>query len=128
MVERSTRLAASAGAIRLCAASLCAVLALAFTAAEAGASSGAVRADSDGYVPVSYSCFGGGAAGLYSWFFDGRETYGSITINECLLDRIGAGPQGYERMLEHEMGHSRGFGHSSSPASPMYPTMSITGG
>jgi hypothetical protein len=103
-------------------------LVMALTAQSAGASVGSVRADSDGYVPVSYSCFGGGAVGLYSWFSNGDQTYGKITINQCLLESLGAGPQDFARVLAHEMGHSKGLLHNSYASSVMQPILSITGG
>lgn len=90
MVERWSR--PDTRVVRLCAAVLCVALVAAVTAQGAGASAGPVRADSDGYVPVTYSCFTGGSVGLYSWFFDGSQTYGKVTVNQCLLNSLGAGP------------------------------------
>lgn len=126
MIERWMRLDARA-AVKLCVAGLCVALVLALTATKADASVGPVRADSDGYVPVSYTCFGGGAAGTYNWFFDGSQTYGKVTINKCLLDSLGAGPQDFARVLAHEMGHSRGLLHNSYASSAMQPVLFITG-
>lgn len=87
-----------------------------------------IQADSDGYVPVIYSCWAGPEVGLYSWYFDGYTTTGAITINSCLLDSMGAGPADYQAVIDHEMGHALGYGHSHDPYSAMYPTVAITGG
>lgn len=129
MLERWSRL--ESRAMRLCAAGFCVALlvasTLALTAQEASASYGTARADSDGYVPVTYSCFGGGAVGLYSWFFDGSQTYGKVTVNQCLLDSLGAGPQDFARVVAHEMGHARGLLHNSYASSVMSPVLYITG-
>ncbi len=86
-----------------------------------------IQADSDGYVPVVYSCWAGSEVGTYSWYFDGYTTTGTITINQCLLDSMGAGPNDYQAVIDHEMGHAMGYGHSSDPYSSMYPTTTITG-
>lgn len=101
---------------------------LAFVAAPDDAEAQAnIQADSDGYVPVVYSCWAGSEVGLYTWYFDGYTTTGTITINQCLLDSMGAGPNDYQAVIDHEMGHAMGYGHSSDPYSSMYPTTSITG-
>ncbi|MGI8539708.1 MAG: matrixin family metalloprotease [Rubrobacteraceae bacterium] len=86
-----------------------------------------IQADSDGYVPVIYSCWAGNEVGLYSWHFDGYTTTGTITINSCLLDSMGAGPNNYQAVIDHEMGHVLGYGHSHDPYSAMYPVTTITG-
>ncbi|MGH3089872.1 MAG: matrixin family metalloprotease [Rubrobacteraceae bacterium] len=86
-----------------------------------------IQADSDGYVPVYYSCWPGNEVGIYSWYYDGYSTQGTITINQCLLDSMGAGPQDYQNVIAHEMGHAQGYGHSHDPYSTMYPTVTITG-
>lgn len=87
-----------------------------------------IQADSDGYVPVIYSCWAGSEVGLYSWYFDGYTTTGTITINQCLLDSMGAGPADYQAVIDHEMGHAVGYGHSGDPYGAMYPVATITGG
>lgn len=109
-------------AVKLCVAGLCMALVMALSAEEAGAS-----ADSDGYVPVTYSCFGGGSVGTYSWLSVGGQTYGRVTVNQCLLEGLGAGPRDYARVIAHEMGHSKGLLHSSYVSSIMSPVMSIFG-
>jgi hypothetical protein len=107
-----------------------AVMALAAAAALADEAEAQVniQADSDGYVPIIYSCWAGNEVGLYSWYFDGYTTTGTITINSCLLDSMGAGPADYQAVIDHEMGHALGYGHSYDPYSTMYPTTTITGG
>lgn len=129
MIERRPRLGTRA--VRLGVAGLCVALVLALmssvAAGEARASAGYMKADSDGYVPVTYSCFAGGAVGSYSWFFDGSQTYGKVVINQCLMERLGAGPQDYARVIAHEMGHSRGLLHSSYASNVMNPVIQITG-
>ncbi len=97
------------------------------TAQDAEASYGGSMADSDGYVPVYSTCYPGNQLGYYSWYFDGYTTYGEIYINECALQALGAGPNDRARVIEHEMGHARGLGHSSDPNSIMYPVTMITG-
>ena len=84
-------------------------------------------ADSDGYVPVTYGCFAGNEAGLYNWYFDGYTVYGAITINQCALERLGAGIQDFARVLAHEEGHAAGLPHSLDPTSIMYPYFLVTG-
>lgn len=125
MLERRSRL--DVRAVKLCVAGLCMVLVMALTAQEAGASTGPVSVDSDGYVPVVYSCFGGGAVGFYSWFFNGGQTYGKVIINRCLLNSLGAGPQDFARVVAHEMGHARGLVHNHHASSFMNPVIFITG-
>lgn len=130
MIDRIAAHAASTGACRALklaiAAGLAAMLMM-IAAGEAQASYGTVRADSDGNVPVSYSCTAGSGVGLYSWVFDGSTTQGNITINKCALDRLGAGPNDRQQVLAHEKGHSRGLAHSSNPSSVMYPVVKISG-
>ena len=110
-------------AVKLALASLLLASSLAFVAPR----DAKAMADSDGYVPVTYGCFAGSEAGLYSWYFDGYTTYGTITINKCLLDRLGAGIQDFARVLAHEEGHAAGLPHSLDPTSIMYPYLLLTG-
>lgn len=86
-----------------------------------------IQADSDGYVPVYYSCWAGSEVGLYNWHFDGYTTTGTITVNQCLMESMGAGPTDYQNVINHEMGHAQGYGHSHDPYSNMYPTTTMTG-
>lgn len=65
--------------------------------------------------------------GLYSWYNDGQATYGTITIDDCALDAIGAGPEDRERVLAHERGHADGLLHSDDPDDFMYPVVSVQG-
>ena len=125
MIERWTRL--DIRAVKLCVAGLCMALVMVLAAEEADASVGPVSVDSDGYVPVTYSCFGGSAVGTYNWFSVGGQTYGRVTVNQCLLESLGAGPQDYARVIAHEMGHSKGLLHSSYASSIMNPVMFILG-
>ena len=64
---------------------------------------------------------------LYSWINDGSATYGTISIDDCALDAMGAGPEDRERVLAHEHGHANGLLHSDDPNDLMYPTITITG-
>ncbi|WP_119068663.1 hypothetical protein [Rubrobacter indicoceani] len=92
-----------------------------------GASDAEAMADSDGYVPVYYSCWSGGSVGVYEWYYDGYSVTGSVSVNSCLLDSLGAGPNDYQRVIDHEMGHAYGYGHSGDPYSTMYPATTIYG-
>ena len=94
---------------------------------EAHASYGTSHADSDGYIPVTHSCWAGNTLGLYDWSSNGYTTWGTVVINECALDRMGAGPMDRQRVIAHERGHGRGLAHSSNPYSVMYPVYRITG-
>lgn len=106
---------------------LAAVAAAIVLADEASASPGPVRADSDGYVPVYSACYPGYELSSYSWYHDGYATYGAIYVNDCALERLGAGPYDRERVITHEQGHAAGLPHSSDPNSYMYPYYTITG-
>lgn len=65
--------------------------------------------------------------GTYSWYNDGYATYGTIAIDDCALDAIGAGPEDRERVLAHERGHADGLLHSDDPNDLMYPVVLIEG-
>lgn len=84
-------------------------------------------ADSDGYVPVYSTCDASSQVGYYTWYSDGYTVQGTIYINDCALQRLGAGPNDRQRVLQHEWGHAAGLPHSSDPSSYMYPYTTITG-
>ena len=84
-------------------------------------------ADSDGYVPIYTVCSSADLGGLYVPYYDGYTIQGSILVNVCALERFGAGPADLQRLLEHELGHSRGFLHSTDPNDIMYPLTAVTG-
>lgn len=84
-------------------------------------------ADSDGYVPIYNTCRPDDVGAFYSPYYDGYAIYGSIIVNTCALERFGAGPRDYQRLVEHEMGHSRGLLHSSDPNDIMYSEVPVTG-
>lgn len=111
-------------AAKLSAAGLVAAAALALAANEAQAQS---QADTDGYVPTYSVCYATNELGFYSYTTDGYTTEGVIYINDCALQRLGAGPNDRQRVLEHEWGHAIGLPHSSDPSHYMYPYETITG-
>ena len=84
-------------------------------------------ADSDGYVPIYTVCSPTDIGGLYVPYYDGYTIQGSILVNVCALERFGAGPADLQRLLEHELGHSRGLLHSTDPNNIMYPLVALTG-
>ena len=63
----------------------------------------------------------------YNWYNDGFVTQGTISIDDCALDAMGAGPEDRERVLAHERGHANGLLHSDNPNDLMYPVVTITG-
>lgn len=129
-MERIAALRAGSGssrAVKLLIAGVAAAMIMAFSAEKADASYGSARADSDGNVPVVSSCWAGNSVGLYKWYFNGHTTQGTIIINDCALDRLGAGPNDRQNVIAHEQGHARGLHHSSNPSSAMYPVIMITG-
>ena len=84
-------------------------------------------ADTDGYVPVYNGCLPNNVGAFYAPYYDGYAVQGSIVVNACYLERVGAGPTDLRRLLAHEMGHARGLLHSPDPNDIMYPVLPLTG-
>jgi hypothetical protein len=95
-------------------------------------------ADSDGYVPIYSVCYpenefvgeGGGLydlAALYVPYDNGYAIEGYILLNECALERYGAGPNDIQHVIDHELGHAAGLPDSDDPSSIMYPYYEATG-
>jgi len=84
-------------------------------------------ADTDGYVPIYSGCLPYNVGAFYAPYYDGYTIQGSIVVNACYLERVGAGPMDLRPLLAHERGHAGGLLHSSDPSSIMYPEVSLTG-
>ena len=79
-------------------------------------------------TPVYSVCYPGDEVGYYEWYDDGQGNFTDhIGINECALERLGAGPGDRQRVLEHELEHANGNGHSDHGGDLMYPYMVMWG-
>ena len=79
-------------------------------------------------TPVYNVCYPGDELGAYNWAYDEYGNFSDfIEINDCALDRMGAGPEDRARVLEHELEHAQGLGHTEDPYDVMYPQMLVTG-
>jgi hypothetical protein len=54
-------------------------------------------------------------------------TTARATSRTASADSMAAGPEDRARVLEHELEHAEGYGHSEDPYDVMYPQMLITG-
>ena len=79
-------------------------------------------------TPVYDVCYPGDELGAYNWAYDEYGNYTDfIEMNTCALDSMGAGPQDYQNVLDHELGHAAGEDHSGDSSDLMYPQMLVTG-
>ena len=134
---RATRAGRMYGAAKLLVAALLAAVFVALAAPDRaqaaeevgflGADSDIGFADTDGYVPIYSGCLPNNVGAFYVPYYDGYTIQGSIVVNTCYLERVGAGPMDLRRLLAHERGHARGLLHSSDPSDIMYPVVPLTG-
>ena len=88
----------------------------------------AVTADDAKATPIYSVCYPGDEVGYYEWYDDGQGNFTDhIGINECALERLGAGPMDRQRVLDHELGHANGYGHSDYEGDLMAPYMVMWG-
>lgn len=88
----------------------------------------AVTPDRAEATPVYSACYPGDEVGFYNWAYDEYGNFSDyIEMNECALDRLGAGPMDRQRVLEHELGHAAGYGHSDHADDIMSPYMVMWG-
>lgn len=133
---RTTRAGVAYGAAKLLVAVLLAAALMALAAPDraqaeevgfVGPDSDVGFADTDGYVPIYSGCLLSNVGAFYAPYYDGYTIQGSIVVNVCYLERVGAGPMDLRRLLAHERGHARGLLHSSDPSDIMYPVVPLTG-
>lgn len=145
MKKKKSRVLAPAGKTASRAARLLVAILLTVTAAagvmvtpDRAAAQEVPPADSDGYVPIYSVCYpenefvgeGGGIydlAALYVPYDNGYAIEGYILVNECALERCGAGPNDIQHVIDHELGHAAGLPDSDDPSSLMYPYYDVTG-
>ena len=79
-------------------------------------------------TPVYSACYPGDEVGFYNWSYDEYGNFSDyIEMNECALDSLGAGPIDRQRVLDHELGHAAGYGHSDHADDLMAPYMVMWG-